>query len=96
MRSVLDSPAHRHKGRDFDPQTLPAARTFRLRSHRASLALRALRATVLLAAQATLYVGEAGPEAVLAELWRAVGDLAAWWREAAGDRAKAMAKGRIS
>lgn len=96
MRSILDSPARRYKGADFDPATLPVARTFRLLPHRASIALRALRATVLLAAFATLYVGEAGPEAVLAELRRAVGDLGSWWREAGGDRAKAMAKGRMS
>lgn len=72
------------------------ARTFRITPHVASLALQALRGTVLLASQATLVVGQAGPDAVLAELAGALRDLAAWWSEAAGDRAKAMAKGRIS
>ena len=33
--------------------------------------------------------------AVLAELAGALRDLAAWWRESGGDRAKAMAKGRM-
>ncbi len=95
MRSILDSPARRYRGADFDPQSLPVARTFRLQPHRASLALRALRGTVLLAAQATLIAGGAGPEAVLAELAGALRDLAAWWRESGGDRGKAMAKGRM-
>lgn len=95
MRSILDSPAHRYKGADFDLETLPVAHTFRILPHRASLALRALRGTVLLAAQATLIAGGAGPEAVLAELAGALRDLAAWWREAGGDRGKAMQKGRM-
>lgn len=49
----------------------------------------------MLAAQATLIAGGAGPEAVLAELAGALRDLAAWWRESGGDRGKAMAKGRM-
>ena len=70
-------------------------RRYVIAPHAASIALRGLRATVLLAAQTALHLGGAGPDAVIAELAGALRDLAAWWREAAGDRGKAQAKGMM-
>jgi hypothetical protein len=95
--SDLDPPpaSREHPGCDVAVRGKPVARTFRITPHAASLALRGLRAIVLAAAQTALHLGGAGPDAVLAELAGALRDLAAWWREAAGDRGKAQAKGMM-
>lgn len=58
----------------------PVVRLYQLRTPRAVVALRGLRAVAWQAALAALFVGEASPEAVLAELRQLVGDVAArWW-----------------
>lgn len=96
MRSVLDTAAARRRSFSDLDAALPApSRRYVITPHVASLALRGVRAIVLTAAQTALVVGQAGPDAVLAELALALRDLAAWWRESGGDRAKAMAKGRM-
>ena len=93
MRSCLRDDRRRSFSDDLP---LPApARRYTIAPHAASLALRGLRAIVLTAAQAALHLGGAGPDAVIAELALALRDLAAWWREAAGDRARAQAKGMM-
>jgi hypothetical protein len=93
MRSVLD---RRRSFSDLDALPLPApSRRYVIAPHAASLALRALRAIVLGAAQTALVVGQAGPDAVVAEISGALRDLSAWWREAAGDRSKALGKGMM-
>jgi len=96
MRSVLDTAAARRRSfSDLDPPLPAPSRRYAIVPHAASLALRGLRAIVLAAAQAALHLGGAGPDAVIAELALALRDLAAWWREAEGDRGKAQAKGMM-
>lgn len=74
------------------------SRRYLVRPAREVVACEGLRQTVLLAAQAALHYGGAGPAAVLAELGRAIGDLGTWWRRADGvlmERPEAQRKGTM-
>lgn len=98
MRSILDRARRCYRGLGPEAEArvagLPVARRYILRSSRASLALRGLRAWVMTTAQAAVLEGEASPAETLGVVLRCVEDLAAWWGSLG--REQIAAKGRIS